>query len=398
MLIKPLLRLINWLNSEKSVMRVKYNLIISCLLCIMVFPTIAQQYRTVLPYRLVGGKMIVEMSMNGTIRSFIFDTGGQTALTGELCEELGLNVTDSLVVTDVNSMRMAYPRVGIESLQPLDKKIHFKNVPAIKLSKPSPFECFQVDGLIGSDMLVNMIVEIDGKAKTISLASADTAPSISLRKMIPFKKAGMPIIALQAGAGNSVNCLFDTGYSGFFSLKNTDFDALKSTGAFTVLSEGYGGASMGVAGESAAATSYRVQLPLIIVSGAKFRNVSSETATPPLTLLGMKLLEYGKVTLDYVRSRFYFEAYEVENDLESKHYNLALRVKDGDLIVSTVWRAMKGLVEVGDRVTKINGQLVGKYDFCESIINGIPELKAKKRTKLTIQTKDGEKVIVYEKE
>lgn len=94
-------------------------------------------------------------------------------------------------------------------------------------------------------MLVNMIVEIDGKAKTISLASADTAPSISLRKMIPFKKAGMPIIALQAGAGNSVNCLFDTGYSGFFSLKNTDFDALKSTGAFTVLSEGYGGASMG---------------------------------------------------------------------------------------------------------------------------------------------------------
>lgn len=76
MLIKPLLRLINWLNSEKSVMRVKYNLIISSLLCIMVFPAIAQQYRTVLPYRLVGGKMIVEMSMNGTIRSFIFDTEG----------------------------------------------------------------------------------------------------------------------------------------------------------------------------------------------------------------------------------------------------------------------------------------------------------------------------------
>ena len=59
---------------------------------------------------------------------------------------------------------------------------------------------------------------------------------------------------------------------------------------------------------------------------------------------------------------------------------------------------MKGQVEVGNRVTKINGQLVGKYDFCESIINGIPELKAKKKTKLTIQTKDGEKVIVYEKE
>lgn len=86
MLIKPLLRLINWLNSEKSVMRVKYNLIISSLLCIMVFPAIAQQYRTVLPYRLVGGKMIMEMSMNGTIVRLSLTREGQTALTGELCE------------------------------------------------------------------------------------------------------------------------------------------------------------------------------------------------------------------------------------------------------------------------------------------------------------------------
>lgn len=59
---------------------------------------------------------------------------------------------------------------------------------------------------------------------------------------------------------------------------------------------------------------------------------------------------------------------------------------------------MKGVVEVGDKVTKINGKPVGTYDFCESIINGIPELEAKKKTKLTVQTKWGEKVIVYQKE
>ena len=72
-------------------------------------------------------------------------------------------------------------------------------------------------------------------------------------------------------------------------------------------------------------------------------------------------------------------------------------MKDGDLVVSTVWTAMKGLVEVGDLVTHINGKPTGTYDFCESIINGIPELKAKKKTKLTIRTEDGEKVIIYEK-
>ena len=375
----------------------KQRILISLLLCVLAIPGIAQPRKTVLPYRLVGGKMIVEMIMNGTPRSFIFDTGGQTALSGEICEELGLPLTDSLVVTDVNSKKLAYPRVEIESLLFPDRMYHFMHVPAIKLPTPSPFACFQTDGLIGSDILKGMIVELDGKAKTITISDGEQAPAISLRKMLGFVKRGMPVVALQAGRGNSINCLFDTGFPGFFSLKSTDFEALKSVGAFTVLSEGFGGASIGVAGESAVASSYRVQFPELSIGGTRFLNVSSETATPPLTLLGVKLLDYGKVTLDYARSRFYFEAYKAENDLKSKHYNVALRVKDGDLVVATVWDAMKGEVEVGDKVTKIDGQPVSTYDFCESIINGIPELKAKKKVKLTVQTKNGEKTIVYEK-
>lgn len=167
----------------------------------MVLPVTAQQYRTVLPYRMVGGKMIVEMEMNGIPRSFIFDTGGRTALTGEICEELGLVVVDSLVATDVNSKKAAYPIVAIESLLTPDKKINFTNVPAMKLPEPSPFACFQADGLIGSDLLARTIVEIDGKAKTITITSAENPSTVSLRKMIPFVKAGMPIISLQAGAG-----------------------------------------------------------------------------------------------------------------------------------------------------------------------------------------------------
>ena len=53
---------------------------------------------------------------------------------------------------------------------------------------------------------------------------------------------------------------------------------------------------------------------------------------------------------------------------------------------------------VGDKVVKINGKPAKKYDFCESILNGIPELKEKKKTKLTIETASGVKDIIYEKE
>ena len=379
-------------------MKIYYKVITILLFCVMTFQVGAQKYKTVLPYRMVGGKMIVDLVMNGTSRSFIFDTGGRTALTGEICEELGLTVVDSLVVTDVNSKKAAYPLVSIESLMTPDQKINFKHVSAMKLAKPSPFECFHTDGLIGSDLLVRTIVEIDGKNETITITSAENPSTVSLRKMLPFTKSGMPIILLQAGAGNNITALFDTGCPSFFSLKVSDYETLKTTGAFQVLSEGYGEGSIGVAGMAEADISHRVCLPVLSVGGTKFQDVTSETSTPPFTLLGVKLLDYGKVTLDYPRARFYFEANEAVNDLSSKHYNVALRVKDGELIISTVWSAMKGVVEVGDKVTRINGKPVRMYDFCESIVNGIPELKGKKKTRLTVQTKQGEKVIVYQKE
>ena len=62
-----------------------YKIITSLLFFFTTLQVGAQQYKSVLPYRVVGGKMIVEMIMNGTVRSFIFDTGGRTALTGEIC-------------------------------------------------------------------------------------------------------------------------------------------------------------------------------------------------------------------------------------------------------------------------------------------------------------------------
>ena len=362
-------------------------------------PLSAQQVKSVIPYRMVGGKMIVDMTINGQVRSFIFDTGGQMALTGELCEELNIPVVDSVKVMDVNGKEVGLPRVVVSSLMTPDERINFSGAPAMKLSTPSPFECFHADGLIGSDLFKDLIVEIDGKAKTITVTSAEKSSTVSLRKMLLFSGKGfMPIITLQAGAGNSLVALFDTGCPSFLSLKNRDYENLRSSGAFQVMSEGIGGGSIGVGGMTESKISYRVDLPLLSVGPTKFKQVTAETATPPYTLLGVKLLEYGKVTIDYPRRRWYFEAYEQEFDMTSKHYNVNLQVKDGNLVVATVWSAMKDVVEVGDKVVKINGKPAGKYDFCESIISGIPELKEKKKTKLTILTKDGEKVIVYQKE
>ena len=227
------------------------------------------------------------------------------------------------------------------------------------------------------------------------MTTAEKEAMISFRKMVNFVQSGMPIISILTASGNNLVCLFDTGYSEFLSLRESDFEMLESGSAFEFLSEGCTVGSISVGGVAATRVSRRVNFPLLLIGGTKFRNVISETSTPPYTLLGMKLLDYGKVTLDYSRARFYFEAYKPEYDCTGKTHDLGLQVKDGDLMVAAVWGAMKDVVEMGDKVIKINGKPAGKYDFCESMLNGIPELKAKKKSKLTIQTRQGEKVIVY---
>ena len=321
--------------------------------CVSFLTGYAQQHvECVLPYRLVGGKMIVEMEMNGQLRSFIFDTGGQTALTEEVCKELNLQEVDVKKIVDVNGKEAEYRRVQISEFTDNESIFAFREVPAVVIPSPSPFTCFNADGLIGSDLLKYMIVEIDGKTKTIKLIATQKNVTPSLRKMFPFVQNGiMPVINLQIGAGNTVQALFDTGCPGFLNLKKTDYQMLKERGALRVVDEGFGEGAVGLGGMPTIDTLYRVELPIVALGASRFCNVITEISTPPYTLLGVKILDYGKVTIDYPRLRFYFEPYEEkEQDMKSLHNDIGLRVKDGDLVVSAVWSEMKGRVNIGDRV------------------------------------------------
>ena len=59
------------------------------------------------------------------------------------------------------------------------------------------FDCFGVVGLIGSDLLANMILEIDSKQQIITITTAEKQTNVSLRKSVPFVEEGvMPIIEL----------------------------------------------------------------------------------------------------------------------------------------------------------------------------------------------------------
>ncbi len=378
----------------------KYTRLIGTVIAFcMAVPLFAQQYKATIPYRIVGEKMVIEMKVNGNARPFIFDTGGRTALTTKAGQALQITATDSMKVTDVNNVESYYKTTRIENLTTPDDVINFKNAPSLIINEVKGWECFGVDGIIGSDLFASTIVSIDSQTKNIIVTSAEKPSTVSLRKMLNFtKEGGMPIVNVQIAPISNITVLFDTGSPSLLSLIESDFERIKPEASMEVVSEGYGEGSIGVAGQADKASSYRVHIPLLSVGATKFRNLTTHTDKHPYTLLGVKLLQYGKVTIDYPRGRFYFEAFQPDNEINNQCNNFDLTVKDGDLYVSTVWSSTKGKIEVGDKVIKINGKPAKKYDFCESILNGIPELKEKKQTKLTIETASGIKNIIYKKE
>lgn len=126
----------------------------------------AQQVTAVLPYELMGGKMIVKMQLNGKEERFIFDTGASLmSLSGEYCREHNLSVVDSILLNDSSGIKKYLKTTRVNSVYTPDKKMRFTEISSVIMNEPSPVRCYNVVGIIGADMLSTMICTIDAKTK-----------------------------------------------------------------------------------------------------------------------------------------------------------------------------------------------------------------------------------------
>lgn len=363
------------------------------ILAVLPLFSFAQALRTVIPYEMVAGKMMIEIEVNGVRKKAVFDTGAsKNSITEELMKELGLSVTSTRSVTDVNNSKSDYSTSIIAEMHLIGGDIRFKGYEAV-IMKTNPLECFGTDLLIGSEMFAKTIVTIDGKVKTITVTSSEIQPKLSLRNSSVFTKDDyMPLVEVNLDHV-SVETLFDTGFGGFFHLRKEDYH--KNNSSFHPIAESISEGSIGLQGKTTASISNRILVARLNLNGAKFSEVVVETRTSPYSLLGTKLLDYGKVIIDYSRKQFYFEPYEKEILFQKPLNDYSMMVSDGKLVITNVWSSDTNGIKNGDFVTHINGKAVAELDFCESIISGIPELNTKKRSILTVKTEDGIKKINY---
>lgn len=354
-----------------------------------------RNYYEEIPYEELKGKIITEVRLEGIAGRFIWDTGAMTVIRQGLAQKLDCESVCYLPIIDSNGAEdslevVILKQVGIGNTV-------FTGIPAIVLADTSFFmKCLQTDGMIGSNLLRNSIVQFRSKERRILMTDRIKNLNTGRAEKIPMLKAGLqsdPVITIRLKEGVNLELLFDTGDDGFLNISERNFVFLgeRRPDAWEIVGEGEGNNLVGLWGEgSLLEKKYRVRIDHVGLGGAVFENVYAATISGTNSHLGADLLNYGIVTLDYRRSHFYFEPFLTGNlsFQKGKIWQVMPVFADNCLKIGLIWEDIPG-ISVGDEILEINGEPMEGKDECYLFLHDIIPEEAEE-IELKIRTAQGE--------
>jgi len=350
-------------------------------------------YFTKIEYQNVKEKLIVNAQIRKKTYRFILDTGAPTMISKAVFEELGLTVIQSLPIRDANGRPDSLMVANLSEISL--GGVEFNDVPALVSRDQMIFDCFKVDGFIGSNLLRNSILSISSKDHQITLTD-----QIELLK--PNKKQSADLVLNKAQRSPYINIkikksksasamvLFDSGMEGLYDVALKHYELLAKENIFTVLAKSNGSSTISLNGVGSDTLQYRLLLPELNINGTLLKNVISHTTASENSRVGAQLLQYGIVTLDYLNKKFYFEAFENDVDVFKALYPLAVTIKDNKLVAGIIWDPkLMDKIKTNDQILKVDGKDVSKINTCE-FITGNSIFEGRDKVILTIKNSQGE--------
>lgn len=344
--------------------------------------TEGRNYFTTIPYSEIKSKIIMQAELNGKAYNFIFDTGAPTAISQELVEQLNLAAKEKVEMRDQSAKLDSMNVVNIERLKIGD--VTFKNTPAIVIKDMQMLGCFNIDGIIGSNILGNSVLQISSKNKTLTIT--DRPGKLNLKRKNSIKMTTNPIQStpyitayyLNGDLSANENILVDTGMNGFFDLSIHAYSqAIEKINVFTTLHKARGTYSIGFHGVAEESDSYKVLIPQLLIGKTNFTNVTVDTTTDHTSRIGADVLDYGLMTLDFINKRFYFEPFEETEviDLKEKTWPISLSMKEEKVVIGIVWDdKLSAIFKPGDEVLKFGDINYEEMSFCERMLTKVDVL------------------------
>lgn len=355
--------------------------------------TVQKNYFKAIQFDNIGGLIIVKAVIQGETYQFLLDTGAANAISKKLYDKLKPPILSEMDMKDGNGALGKMKMVNIKALTFGD--VVFEDIPTIVIDSFIVMDCLQIDGFIGSNMLKNSIVQFSYPEEKLILTDNLALLHLSENPVSDIEflsEQSNPYIGigLRGDVEGGDFALFDTGFTGFYDVSSINYDTLFSQyPIFKVKNTGFGGNALSVWGFNDAKL-LNLSIPEMNINGAIFHNVSTQTSSDEYSKIGNELLKYGKVTVDYVHKKFYFESYATHRDLSEKEFPISPKFEGNKLLVGTIWgEKYAQMVQVNDQIIAIDDVSYENFNPCDWIING-SILDKKNKAELLIKKQSGE--------
>lgn len=253
--------------------------------------------------------------------------------------------------------------------------INFLNINALAYDFGKIFECFEYDGYIGSDLLLDYIVQIDLHtnkirfSKDINLLTLDKSKA---QEMVLISDQGSPYVWVHFDDNEKPFkdfVMVDTGMKGIYDLSLDTYERLLKNQRIKLIAEGEGSATVGVFGISEKKSQYLFYFPEFSIGNFSVKNYVNYGTYASNSRIGSELLEHGKMTFDFINEKFYFDFKKKEFEVKQYKRYFAPTFQNEKFIVGIVWdEELKNKIQFGDQILEVNGKDLTKIDFCELVL------------------------------
>ena len=345
-------------------------------------------------YEFIQDKIVIPVVVNGVKVKYIVDTGGQTGTDWEHVKAMGGVATGaSNAISDHNDKKQLYQMAKVKNVQ-LSPNYMLAEMKTMVLPVIGSFKSIGVVGILGGDAFAQSVVTFDAREQIMVINYPYRPDRLKITDGVEMFPGSThhSIINMNLG-GVEKRVLFDTGADGFLLLTADDFKDIEVAGKGEKTAHGFGINGVGLEGLSHPVDMNKVNVKEMTVLGKKFTNAGSVISDKSTTLVGVDLLQYGKVVIDYMRNRFYFFPFDSEiADMGGapKTWNVSILPANERFEITTVWDSMKDVVNFGDQVVDINGTDITKFPMSQPAVDSVMNA-IKENVGYIVVLKDGQK-------
>ena len=201
--------------------------------------TETENYFTDVNFEFVNGKIIIPVVINNITYRFLLDTGAPNLISKKLATMLSPKFQNKIDVSDANENKSSMNIVELPNLT--IGTITFKNTVALSSEdeKILVFDCFNIDGFIGSNLLRNSIIQIDVNKKNLTITNDIKNFKLNKRNSSKLQLLGIQSspciwVKLIGTSSGKEQVLLDTGMKGFYSISTKHFNLFEKSKIFEV--------------------------------------------------------------------------------------------------------------------------------------------------------------------